>query len=151
MKIFIGADHRGFELKAKIIKALRAKGHEVVDVGTPNKDKPCDYPKVSFQVTKSVLHQKGSRGILVCLTGIGHSIAANRICGIRAALCYNKKAAVLSRAHNDANVLVLGAKFVSQKQMFEIIDVWLKTPFDGGRHLRRIKQIDQLCCKVENR
>jgi ribose 5-phosphate isomerase B len=120
-------------------------------VGTPNKDKPCDYPKISFQVAKSVLHAKGSRGILVCMTGIGHSIAANRIRGIRAALCYNKTAAMFSRAHNDANVLVLGSKFVPQKQMLGIINVWLKTPFDGGRHLRRIKQIDQLCCKVENR
>ena len=151
MKIFIGADHRGFTLKAKIVKALKIKGFEVVDVGVPQKDKPCDYPKISFQVVKSVLHQKNSRGILLCMTGIGHSIAANRVRGIRAALCYNKKAAVLSRAHNDANVLVLGAKFVPQKQMLAIIDVWLKTPFDGGRHLRRIKQIDQLCCKVENR
>lgn len=151
MKIFIGADHRGFTLKAKIVKALKAKGLEVVDVGAPNKDKPCDYPKISFQVVKSVLHQKDSRGILICMTGIGHSIAANRIRGIRAALCYNKKAAILSRAHNDANILILGAKFVPQKQMLGIINVWLKTPFDGGRHLRRIKQIDQLCLKVENR
>lgn len=151
MKIFIGADHRGFALKAKVIKAFRAKGYEVVDVGTPTDAKPCDYPKISFQVVKSVLHQKDARGILLCMSGIGHSIAANRVRGIRAALCYNKKAAQLSRAHNDANILVLGAKFVPFKEMLAIINVWLKTPFEGGRHLRRIKQIDELCSKIEQR
>lgn len=144
MKIYIGADHRGFALKAKIIKTLRAQGHTVADVGTPNCVKPCDYPKFSMKVAKSVLHDKGARGILVCMTGIGHSIAANRFHGIRAALCYNKKAAAFSRAHNDANVLVLGASFVSKKEMMAMIKVWLTTPFEGGRHLRRIRQIDKL-------
>ncbi|MFA6378676.1 MAG: ribose 5-phosphate isomerase B [Candidatus Omnitrophota bacterium] len=144
MKIFIGADHRGFTLKKEIVKALLAKGFHIFDVGTYNKDKPCDYPKFSSRVAKGVLSCKGSRGILVCMTGIGHSIAANRFRGIRAALCYSKKAAQFSRAHNDANILILGSKFVSRKKMFDIINIWLKAPFEGGRHLRRIKQIDKL-------
>ncbi|HOD12791.1 MAG TPA: ribose 5-phosphate isomerase B [Candidatus Omnitrophota bacterium] len=146
MKIFIGADHRGFYLKAKIIKALAAKGFEMVDVGTDRPQKPCDYPQFSYKVGKGVVSSRGARGILVCMSGIGHSIAANRIKGVRAALCYNVKAAELSRAHNDANVLVLGAKFVSVKDIDRIIRVWLVTPFEGGRHLRRIKQIDRLTC-----
>ncbi len=146
MKIFIGADHRGFYLKAKIIKALAAKGFEMIDVGTHCPQTPCDYPKFSCKVGKGVVGSPGARGILVCMSGIGHSIAANRIKGVRAALCYNVKAAKLSRAHNDANVLVLGAKFVSAKDIDRIIRVWLATSFEGGRHLRRIKQIDRLTC-----
>jgi ribose 5-phosphate isomerase B len=144
MKIFIGADHRGFTLKKEIVKFLLAKGSQVFDVGTDTKDKPCDYPEISLKVAKGILSCRGSRGILICMTGIGHSIAANRFRGIRAALCYNKKAAIFSRAHNDANVLILGSAFVSKKEMMEIINTWLKAPFEGGRHLRRIKQIDKL-------
>jgi ribose 5-phosphate isomerase B len=144
MKIFIGADHRGFTLKKEIIKVLIKKGFPVVDVGTHDKNKPCDYPMFSLKVAKGVLSSEGSRGILICMTGIGHSMAANRFRGIRAALCYSKQAAKFSRAHNDANVLVLGSKFVSKKEMLDIINIWLKAPFEGGRHLRRIKQIDKL-------
>jgi len=144
MKIFIGADHRGFKLKKEITKNLLAQGLDVVDVGSFDEDVPCDYPEFSKKVAKGVLSSKGSRGILVCMTGIGHSIAANRFRGIRAALCYNKLAAELSRRHNDANVLILGAKFVSKEKMRIIINTWLKAPFEGGRHLRRIKQIDKL-------
>jgi len=146
MKIFIGSDHRGFKLKARIIKDLTARGFDMVDVGTHCVDKPCDYPQFSRKVGNGVLQHKGARGILVCMSGIGHSMAANRLRGIRAALCYNVTAAKLSRAHNDANVLVLGSKFVSTKDMSRLIAVWLKTPFDGGRHLRRIKQMDRIDC-----
>lgn len=145
-KIFIGADHRGFKLKRKIVKSLAAQGFDIIDVGTHCPETSCDYPQFSYKVGKGVLGSKGARGILVCMSGIGHSIAANRMKGIRAALCYNRKAAELSRAHNDANVLVLGAKFVPAQEIDRIIRVWLETPFEGGRHLRRIKQIDRLTC-----
>ncbi|MBF0570178.1 MAG: ribose 5-phosphate isomerase B [Candidatus Omnitrophica bacterium] len=141
LTIFIGADHRGFMFKEKIIAALRLLGHEVVDVGTYKLNPPCDYPAISFAVGKDVVAHKNSRGILVCLTGIGHSMAANKVPGVYAALCYSKEAAELSRRHNNANVLVLGSNFVSENTMMDIINVWLQTPFDGGRHLRRIKQI----------
>jgi len=144
MKIFIGADHRGFSFKKEIVKHLAEQGFYVVDVGTYAKDVPCDYPKFSAKVAQGVLSSKGARGILICMTGIGHSIAANRFRGIRAALCYSMAAARFSRAHNDANVLILGSKFVSKKEMIRIINTWLKAPFEGGRHLRRIKQIDKL-------
>ncbi len=147
MKIFIGADHRGFRLKKTISDFLINKGHEVVDVGTHHKKTACDYPQFSFRVAQSVLGEKNARGILVCMSGIGHSIAANRMAGIRAALCYNTKAAYLSRAHNDANVLVLGAQFVTQKEIFLILNKWLKTSFEGGRHLRRIRQIDRVATR----
>ena len=146
MKIFIGADHRGFELKKQIVDTLKKQGHEVVDVGTHDKETPCDYPQFSYEVATGVVKNPGSRGILVCMTGIGHSIAANKVPGAYAALCYNKEAAELSRQHNNSNILVLGSKFVSESQILEIIDVWLKASFEGGRHQARtdkIKQIEQ--------
>jgi len=141
LTIFIGADHRGFIFKGKIEAALRSLGHEVVDMGTYTLEPPCDYPAISFEVGKNVVKHKNSRGILVCLTGIGHSIAANKVPGVYAALCYTKEAAELSRRHNNANVLVVGSNFVSENTLMEIVQVWLATPFDGGRHLRRLKQI----------
>ena len=138
MKIFIGADHRGFELKKRIICFLKTQGHAIVDVGSYEADEICDYPPISCKVASSVAKTKGSRGILVCMTGIGHSIAANKVVGSYAALCYTKEAAILSRAHNNANVLVLGAKFVNLDELEEIIKLWLSTEFEGGRHLRRV-------------
>lgn len=144
MKIFIGADHRGFKLKKKISAFLKAREFEVVDKGTYTEGVSCDYPAISCKVAKAVAQSKNTRGILVCMTGIGHAIAANKVRGIRAALCYNKKAALLSRTHNDANVLVLGAKFVRQKELFDIVRIWLKAPFEGGRHLRRVNQIRRI-------
>ena len=116
MKIFVGADHRGYNLKGKVVRLLTGKGHNVVDVGTHLKGQSCDYPRFSYKVAASVVKTKGSRGILLCMTGIGHSIAANKIPGVRAALCYNQKAARLSRSHNDANILVIGSQFVGQKE-----------------------------------
>jgi len=141
MKIFIGADHRGYELKEEMKKLLTSQGHEVTDVGTHQKEPPCDYPQASFDVASAVAKTEGARGILICMTGIGHTIAANKVPGAYAALCYNKEAAVLSRQHNDANVLVLGAQFVSSGDMTEMIGLWLKTGFEGGRHQRRVQQI----------
>ena len=141
MKIFIGADHRGYALKQKIGAILKKEGFSVVDVGTYEEGVPCDYPKMAYDVATKVAKSKDARGILVCMTGIGHSIAANKVPGAYAALCYNKEAAALSRQHNNANILVLGAKFVEESEMFEIIKIWLNEKFEGGRHLRRVKQI----------
>ena len=143
-KIFIGADHRGFALKNKIAGLLSKQDFEVVDVGTFQAEPPCDYPKISYKIARRVAETKNARGILVCMTGIGHTIAANKVPGAYAALCYNKEAALLSREHNNANILVLGAKFVSPPKMLSIIDIWLKTEFAGGRHLRRVNQIKKI-------
>jgi len=144
MKIFIGADHRGFQLKKKVVEALKGLGHEVVDVGTDTEATACDYPLIAYKVATAIRQIPGSRGILLCMTGIGHSIAANKVPGVYAALVYNREAAVLSREHNDSNVLVLGSKFVDTTEMLEIIKLWLSTGFEGGRHLRRKEQIQNI-------
>ena len=145
--IFIGSDHRGFNLKSKIIKFLDSKKYRVKDMGTYSA-KPCDYPAIAFRLAKAVTTSKGSAGILLCKTGIGDAIVANKVRGIRAALCYNKKAARLSREHNDANVLVLGADFVNKKSLNQLLTVWLNTDFQGGRHKRRTNQIANIEKKV---
>ena len=144
MKIFVGSDHRGFQLKKKIDDALKNLGHEVVDMGTHTDEIACDYPQIAYKVAVQVVRNPGSRGILLCMTGIGHSIAANKVPGVYAALVYNREAAALSRAHNDSNVLVLGAKFVDEANMLEIIKIWLSAEFEGGRHLRRKEQIQKI-------
>jgi RpiB/LacA/LacB family sugar-phosphate isomerase len=144
MKIFVGADHRGFQLKKKIDDILKGLGHEVVDLGTHQEGVDCDYPQIAYKVAVEVVRNPGSRGILLCMTGIGHSIAANKVPGIYAALVYNKQAAALSRQHNDSNVLVLGSKYVDTAEMSEIIKIWLLTEFEGGRHLRRKEQIQKI-------
>jgi RpiB/LacA/LacB family sugar-phosphate isomerase len=144
MQIFIGADHRGYALKEEIIKMLKASGHKVADAGTFSDEPPCDYPAISYRVAREVVTTKGSRGILVCMTGIGHSIAANKVPGAYAALCYSKTAAMLSREHNNSNILVLGARFMKKGELREIIFTWLKTKFAAGRHLRRFRQIQAL-------
>jgi ribose-5-phosphate isomerase (EC 5.3.1.6) len=148
-KIIIGADHRGFKLKEKIKAFLEAKGFSVKDVGTFCEES-CDYPKIAFKVGNQVAKSKNAKGILICASGIGDSIAANKVKGVRAALCYNIKAARLSRQHNDANVLVLGSMFVKEQSAKKIIETWVRTEFEGGRHLRRINQIrsfEKNCCR----
>ena len=151
-KIFIGADHRGFKFKKKIAQLLTQQKYDVVDVGAFTDKVSSDYPQITKKVARGVLKNKDAKGILLCMTGLGHSIAANKIPGIRAALCYNKTAAVLSRRHNDANVLILGAKFVKKDEFFDIVKTWLKQRFEGGRHLRRVNQIKKMeremlhCC-----
>jgi len=141
MKIFVGADHRGFQLKKKVDAFLKDLGHEVVDMGTHEEGIDCDYPLISYKVALEVVHNPGSRGILLCMTGIGHSIAANKVPGIYAALVYNKEAAAFSRQHNDSNVLVLGSKFMDETDMLDIVRIWLTTEFEGGRHQRRVDKI----------
>ncbi len=143
-KIYIGADHRGFPLKDKIIKLLARRGYTVEDKGTFDETKPCDYPQVGYKVAKAVAKTKGSLGILACMSGIGQAIVANKIRGAYAALCYNAETAALSRQHNNANILVLGAKFIKEKEIPEILDAWLAAEFEGGRHARRFKQIQKI-------
>ena len=144
MKIFVGSDHRGFQLKKSVLAIAQALGHDVVDVGTNTEGEGCDYPEISLKVARAVVADPNSRGILLCMSGIGHSIAANKVPGIYAALVYNTEAAALSRQHNDSNVLVLGAKFVEESKIPEIVRIWLSTPFEGGRHQQRKEQIQQI-------
>jgi len=149
-KILIASDHAGFALKEKIKPYLSKKGLEVTDLGTYSKDR-CDYPKFAYALARQVSEKKSKRGVLVCKTGIGNSIMANRFSGVRAALVYNVKAARLSREHNDSNVLVLGSAFVNKLLAQRIIDMWLKTPFAGGRHLKRLNLIKSLERKAKGR
>jgi len=142
-KILIASDHAGFALKEKLKPYLVKKGLEVVDLGTYSKDR-CDYPEFAYALAKKISEKKFKRGILICKTGIGNSIMANRLHGVRAALVYNVMAARLSREHNDSNILVLGSAFVNKDLGNRIIDVWLKTGFQGGRHLRRLNLINKL-------
>ena len=144
MKIYIGADHRGVEFKTKIIKILKSLGYDVSDEGTNDPDQSCDYPHIAYKVATKVAHSKKDRGMLVCMSGIGQAIVANKVKGAYAALCYNTQAAKLSRQHNNANILVLSSKFINPKNLKNIIRVWLSTDFEGGRHQRRINQIKSI-------
>ena len=140
-RVAIGADHGGFELKAKLVALLRARGYEVADLGT-HSPQPCDYPAVGYKVAAAVASRKFDRGVLLCKSGIGIAIAANKVPGIRAGVCHDAFDAERSRAHNDANVLVLGAEKLSEPKAKRILETWLATPFEsGGRHERRVKQI----------
>lgn len=144
LEIGLASDHGGFELKERIKKTLESRHYRVLDFGTYS-SKSCDYPDFGIKLIRAMLKKKISRGILVCRSGIGFSILANRFSGIRAALCYNKRAALLSRQHNNSNVLILGADYIKEKEAEKILYVWLNTEFEGGRHLRRLKQIERFC------
>jgi ribose 5-phosphate isomerase B len=140
-RIAVGADHGGFELKAALVALLRSKGLEVADLGT-HSAQPCDYPGIGCKVAASVASGRFDRGVLLCKSGIGIAIAANKVPGIRAAVCGDVFDAERSRAHNDANVLVLGAEKLSRPRAKRILEAWLATPFEsGGRHERRVRQI----------
>jgi len=140
MRVSLGADHRGFELKDKVKKYLEKLGHDVTDFGT-NSDESVDYPDFGFKVAESVAKGDSDFGITVCWTGNGMNIAANKVKGIRSALCLNEEMAMLARAHNNANVLALAANFVCYETAEKILDVWLATEFEGGRHARRLEKI----------
>jgi len=142
-KIIIGSDHGGFTLKEKIKTYLKKKSFQVEDLGTYSSER-CDYPKIAYNLAKNIARGKYSQGILICKTGIGNSIVANRFAGVRAALCYNVRAARLSREHNDSNVLVLGSSFVNTGLAKKIINIWLSTKFLGGRHRGRLDQIQKI-------
>ncbi len=149
-QIVIASDHAGFVLKEKLKSFLEKKGFKVKDLGTYTKER-CDYPMFAYRLAKEVSGRKFKQGVLVCKSGIGNSIVANRLSGVRAALCYNVKAARLSREHNDSNILVLGSGFVNAPLAKRILNTWLSTQFQGGRHRRRLnllKKIErELRCK----
>ena len=143
MKIALASDHAGFEAKEKLKIFLNELGHEVMDFGTDSTDS-VDYPDYALPVAQAVADGKFERGILICGSGIGMAIVANKIPGIRAALCHSQSIAQVSRSHNDANILCLSGWMLKQDEISEIIQVWLKTSFSGGRHMRRIKKIKEI-------
>jgi ribose 5-phosphate isomerase B len=148
MRIAIGTDHRGFSLRAKLVELLNQLGHEVVDIGTFTPD-AIDYPDVAAQVADKVSRGEVERGILVCGTGLGMCIAANKFPGVRATPCHDDITAELSRRHNDSNVLCLSADLLGERLIDRMIEIWLAAPFDGGRHQRRIQKITDLEHRVE--
>lgn len=143
MKVAVGSDHRGFESKEQIKKIVEQLGHTVVDVGTDSND-PVDYPDLAYAAAMQVAAHQTDRAILVCGTGIGMSIAANKVPGVRAALCHDELTAQISRDHNDANVLCISGDLVGEVLLRKIVEVWLDTPFSGGRHKRRVNKISAI-------
>jgi ribose 5-phosphate isomerase B len=137
----IGADHAGYELKERLVRELRALGYEPLDVGTHG-PASTDYPDYAHQVAGKVEHHEAARGVLLCGSGLGMSYAANRHPGVRAAVVWSPEVARLAREHNDANVLIVPARFVSEDEGVEILKTWLTTDFAGGRHTRRIEKIE---------
>jgi ribose 5-phosphate isomerase B len=141
MKIAIGSDHRGYEAKRRILPVLQKKlGHEVLDVGTHGRES-VDYPDFAFAVALAVSEKAADRGILICGTGIGMCIAANKVPGVRAAPCHDSITAEMSRRHNDANVLCLSADLLGEDLIERMVRTWLETPFESGRHARRVEKI----------
>jgi len=150
MIIAIGADHGGFALKEKMKLYLEHIGCTVKDCGTYSLES-CDYPQIGFEVAQAVAGKKAHKGLLICKTGVGQSIVANKVPGIRAAVCLSAACAAYSRRHNDANVLVFGSLFVKEALAKRILSTWLKTKFEGGRHRRRVEQIKKIENKIAGR
>lgn len=140
MKIAIGADHRGYSLKGRIRELVESRGHTVSDRGTDSGDS-VDYPDFAIPVAEMVAAGEADRGILICGSGIGMSIAANKVRGVRAALCRSVEDAEMTRRHNDSNVLALSEKSGEDSDIEKLVTTWVDTPFEGGRHLRRINKI----------
>jgi ribose 5-phosphate isomerase B len=141
MKIAVGSDHRGFEAKKRIVSLLQQLGHEVQDMGTTSNDS-VDYPDFAFQVARAVGEKRVDRGILICGTGIGMCIAANKVHGVRAAPCHDSITAEMSRRHNDANILCLSADLLGDELIDRMVRIWLETEFEAGRHARRVEKIE---------
>ena len=148
MKIAIGSDHGGYELKNKLIKYLKTEKYGVDDLGTHSKES-CDYPMIGFDVAKAVSVGMAEMGILICKTGVGMAIIANKVHGVRAAACYDKEMAKSAREHNNCNVMVLAASYSDFKQAKEMLKVWLDTGPLGDRHERRVKQIKDIELKLK--
>lgn len=142
MRIAIGSDHAGFQYKEMLMTVLRARGHDIADFGTDSPE-PVDYPAFIRPVALAVARGEFERGIVLGGSGNGEAIVANRVPGVRCALCWNLESARLARAHNDANVISLGERLLSREDAVAIVDVWLTTDFEGGRHARRIRMIDE--------
>ena len=143
MKIALGSDHGGYDLKCAIKKHLETLGHAVVDFGTDSRES-CDYPLIAEPAARAVVSGECDRGILVCGTGIGIGIAANKVPGIRAALCHDTFSARASRNHNNANILTMGQRVIGEGLALDIVDVWLASEFEGGRHERRVNEIAEI-------
>ena len=143
MKIGIASDHRGFRLKSVLIKYLEDKGHKIIDYGTYTKDS-CDYPDYTYAAAAAVKKKEVERSIVICYTGVGTCIAANKVKGVRAALVYSLKSASLSRKHNDSNLLVLPSYLFKVDQIKKIVNRWLEEKFEGGRHARRLRKIKEI-------
>jgi ribose 5-phosphate isomerase B len=141
--IALGADHAGFPLKEEVKAWLRGRGHHVLDYGTDSADS-VDYPDFAVRVAEAVVIGSAARGVLVCATGVGMAIAANKVHGVRAAVCVDVDTARLSREHNDTNVIALGARITPIGFAIPILEVWLKTDFAGGRHARRVEKLTAL-------
>ena len=142
--IAVACDHAGYQLKTEVVRLLGELGVQVQDLGCSNPDESVHYPVFGKKVVDSILSRPSGRGILICGTGLGMSIVANRFPGIRAALCHDVSMAVMSRRHNDANLLVLGGRMIGPQLAREIVQAWLATPFDGGRHQDRLDLLEQL-------
>lgn len=141
MRIALGSDHRGFSVKQRLMSALEKLGHEVRDVGVADGQSPADYPDYAIPVSEAVSGGDVDRGILICGTGFGMCIAANKVHGVRAVTCRDPIEAEMSRRHNDANVLCMSADFLGQDVIDRMVQLWLSTDFEGGRHLRRVEKI----------
>lgn len=143
MKYFIGADHAGIDIKAYVKELFEGLGHEVIDLGPNSKDR-VDYPDYAAKVCENVLSNEGSKGILICGSGIGMSMAANKFDGIRAALCHNEYSAKMAREHNDANIICIGERVSGYGMVEAIVQSWDKSSFEGGRHEGRVAKINAL-------
>jgi len=143
MKIAVGSDHRGFDAKQQIKAIAVELGHECIDCGTDDNN-PVDYPDLAYLAAGAVSRKEADRAILICATGIGMSMAANKVHGVRAALCHDELSAQISRDHNDANVLCLSADQVGAVLLRKMVEVWLNTDFSGGRHERRVRKIREI-------
>jgi ribose 5-phosphate isomerase B len=150
MKIAVGCDHAGVELKREIIALLKKAGAEVLDFGTDD-ETSVDYPDFGAKAASTVSKGETARGVLICGTGLGMCIVANKFKNVRAALCHDVYSARMSRLHNDSNVLVMGGRVIGKGLAAEILDVWLKTPYEGGRHDRRLQKISDIENSNENR
>lgn len=143
MRIAIGSDHRGVAARLRLIGLLERLGHEVVDCGSHGTE-AVDYPDIAADVAHRVSHGTADRGVLLCCTGVGMAIAANKVHGVRAATCHDEVTAEMSRRHNDLNVLCLSAEMLGHELQDKMIQTWLETPFEGGRHARRLAKIEAL-------
>jgi ribose 5-phosphate isomerase B len=143
MKISLGSDHAGFRYKEKVKELLNSLGHEVKDFGTFNED-PVDYPVFIRPAAEAVAHGQCDRGVVFGGSGNGEAMTANKVHGVRCALCWNEETARLSRQHNDANVLSIGQRMIPEELALRIVQVWLETPFEGGRHQKRVDQLNAM-------
>jgi ribose 5-phosphate isomerase B len=148
MRIAIGTDHRGFPIRSKVVELVEKLGHQAVVVGTDSAES-VDYPDIAAEVAEKVSQNGVDRGILICGTGLGMCIAANKFPGVRAAPCHDDLTAEMSRRHNDSNILCLSADLLGERLIDRMIELWLNTPFEGGRHARRVEKITELERRVE--